>query len=188
MTEANNNLQRIRELTVQGKNPTNSAADVASLQAEIDARLAEIDRVAAQTDFNGVKILSGGTSGTQISLQVGAFDNEVITFTVNGASTGDLGVNGFKINSGSLSTLDAAISKIDTSRSGLGAIQNRFQSTIATTTTTVVNLSAARSRILDADYATEVAAMTRAQILQQAGSSVLGQAIQIPQNVLSLLR
>ena len=187
LAEVSNNLQRIRELTVQGKNPTNGPSDVASLQKEINDRLAEIDRVASTFDFNGVKPFTN-PAGVNISLQVGANDGETISFTIGGTSTGDLSMNSFAITSGSIATVDAAIAEIDALRSGLGAVQNRVQSVINTIQTTVVNLSAARSRIEDADYATEVAALTRAQILQQAGSSVLGQAITLPQNVLSLLR
>ena len=187
LNEINNNLQRVRELTVQAKNGTNSTEDLTSIQEEVDARLAEIDRVAAQTDFNGTKVLNS-SAGVNMSIQVGANDDETISFTIAGASTGDLEVNAFAVTSGSLSTLDAAIASVDTARSGLGAIQNRFQSTVANLNNTINNLSAARSRIEDADYATEVSNMSKAQILQQAGTSVLAQANQVPQGVLSLLQ
>lgn len=315
LNEINNNLQRVRELTVQASTGSNSTSDLSSIQDEIQLRLDEIDRVSAQTQFNGVKVLS---QDTKMSIQVGANDNETIdislkevtsktlnlegfnvtgpkggtptgaldfkkafgdTTAVTAATTvektaGDLAsrlgvaasgvimggapkqdsagnwftsvtvtaadatesnnlkANGFDIASGAagaktfyiavdpqtstvtagtaaikidtsalslkklttgatndpLKALDAAISDIDVQRSSLGAVQNRFQSTVTNLNNTVNNLTAAQSRIQDADYATEVSNMSRAQILQQAGTSVLAQANQVPQTVLSLLR
>jgi flagellin len=315
LNQVNDNLQRVRELTVQAQNGTNSQDDLQSIQDEINQRLTEIDRISEQTDFNGVKVLSEDQS---LSIQVGANDGESIdvvlekitadtlslaSFNVNGpgeglaaAATADyeaaygeatgitantVSATGFKnelatnlgIATGSVTTaaaaqvddngnwyvnvtitaadasevkalslqgieatastavtfqvaldpaeadistvptaaftvdgtklgakdllsgatadpmekLDAALKQVDELRSGLGAVQNRFDSAITNLQTNETNLSAARSRIEDADYATEVANMTRAQILQQAGTSVLAQANQIPQNVLSLL-
>jgi len=330
LNEINNNLQRVRELTVQATNGTNSSTDLDSIQAEIKLRLDEIDRVSAQTQFNGVKVLA---SDQGLSIQVGANDNETITINLKEITSATLGLGGFSVaNSApglsakvtelgdgtaapdavdltavatSLSTalgktinasdlslhnvldangdatanygvklgndvyavdvaaggavtlvtndlditdggltgtvadaavklaadgtgyvthggknyaastttgdtttivvgttaefkgaftadplakLDAALANVDTLRSDLGAIQNRFESTVANLNNTINNLSAARSRIEDADYATEVSNMTKAQILQQAGTSVLAQANQVPQTVLSLLR
>ncbi|WKD27740.1 FliC/FljB family flagellin [Halomonas sp. KG2] len=314
LNQVNDNLQRVRELTVQAQNGTNSQEDLNSIQAEIDQRLTEVNRIAEETDFNGTKVLE---KDQKISIQVGADDGQTIevdlkeinaatlgldSFNVNGAqgtvaaaatanfetaygdstSIADSDVNdfgddlatslgiatgsvtadtanayvdengnwyaqvqvsaateaesrtlaaqGINIASGSsvtfnvaldpqdadvttdttasftvdgadltaaslltgasnnpLEQLDAALSDVDVLRSDLGAIQNRFESAITNLNTNETNLSAARSRIEDADYATEVADMTRAQILQQAGTSVLAQANQIPQNVLSLL-
>ncbi|MDW0358666.1 FliC/FljB family flagellin [Halomonas venusta] len=314
LNQVNDNLQRVRELTVQAQNGTNSQDDLQSIQDEINQRLTEIDRISEQTDFNGVKVLSEDQS---LSIQVGANDGESIdvvlekitsdtlnltSFNVNGpgenlgaavaadyeaaygqgtgvttntvtdfsadlatnlgisaaavdsaataqvddngnwyvnvtidaqsnAEAKALGLQGIEATSGvavtfqvaldpseaavttgnttaaytvtgadlgakdllsSASTnpmekLDAALKQVDELRSGLGAVQNRFDSAITNLQTNETNLSAARSRIEDADYATEVANMTRAQILQQAGTSVLAQANQIPQNVLSLL-
>lgn len=181
LNEINNNYQRIRELGVQAANGTNSDEDIASIQAEVDDRLAEITRIAAQTDFNGKKVL-GADAGT-ITIQVGAQDNETIDISITAVTAIT-----FTAGTSDLSDIDDAIAAIDEARSGLGAIQNRFESTIANLNNTVNNLSAARSRIEDADYAIEVSNMTRAQILQQAGTSVLAQANQVPQTVLSLLR
>jgi flagellin len=314
LNQVNDNLQRVRELTVQAQNGTNSQDDLQSIQDEINQRLTEIDRISEQTDFNGVKVLSEDQS---LSIQVGANDGESIdvvlekitsdtlsltSFNVNGPGEGlgaavaadyeaaygqgtgvtantvndfsadlatnlgisaaavdsaataqvddngnwyvnvtidaqsdaeakALGLQGIEATSGTAVTfqvaldpseaavatgntnaaytvtgadlgakdllssastnpmekLDAALKQVDELRSGLGAVQNRFDSAITNLQTNETNLSAARSRIEDADYATEVANMTRAQILQQAGTSVLAQANQIPQNVLSLL-
>ena len=315
LNQINDNLQRVRELTVQAQNGTNSAEDKASIQAEIKQRLTEIDRISEQTDFNGTKVLSKDQS---LSIQVGANDGEAIsiglkeitsktlgldsfnvsgpkgtlgaanatayqaaygdttqvstnsvaeatanglatnlgvatgsvtvgttaqvdesgnwytTVTINTTSAAELSTlnaKGLSVESGVTATfyialdpqaadtsttpgtaaftiatdtlsaadlqkgssanplamLDAALSEVDTLRSDLGAIQNRFDSAISNLKTNETNLSAARSRIEDADYAVEVANMTKAQILQQAGTSVLAQANQVPQGVLSLL-
>ncbi len=209
LNEINNNLQRIRELAVQAQNGTNSGSDIDSIQSEVNQRLDEINRVASQSQFNGIKILAGSNSSTTISIQVGAKDGEKIEITISGNSgwnkysaTGTDGVTsglasgesrsvktkGFDVLSSSvLADIDNALKAVDTQRSDLGAIQNRFDSAISNLNNTVTNLSAAQSRIQDADYATEVSNMSRAQILQQAGTSVLTQANQVPQSVLSLL-
>ena len=244
LSEINNNLQRVRDLTVQAQNSSNSASDIDSIQSEVNQRMEEISRVTAQTDFNGIKVLSNAAN-KNFSFQVGAKDGEKIDIQVSAASGWDMAstiatdgkstlntastdstnnkingnartvkAEGFdvllgKINasggiastgvsvtsdgsiSGSakpLEAIDAAIKSVDSQRSLLGASQNRFESTITNLNNTTNNLSAARSRIQDSDYATEVSNMSRAQILQQAGSSVLAQANQVPQTMLSLLR
>ncbi|MDN5843981.1 MAG: FliC/FljB family flagellin [Alcaligenaceae bacterium] len=340
LNEINNNLQRIRELSVQAANGTNSASDLKSIQDEITQRLDEINRVSEQTQFNGVKVLA---SNQELSIQVGSNDNETIAIDLQKIDSKTLGLDelnltqrtamsanfgatvsdadtavGVKFNVADLTApvddnattttsdgiyalkdgsgyavlandgsyykldttdadtlaydstagnaidadtvditapvetviadvtldtaaladadlieindaegqgtgeylldngdgtynlatiandgvatlgaavtvdplkgIDAALAQVDELRSGLGAIQNRFESTIANLANTVTNLSAARSRIEDADYAVEVSNMTRGQILQQAGTAVLAQANQVPQTVLSLLR
>jgi len=208
LNEINNNLQRIRELAVQAQNGTNSASDIDSIQQEVNQRLDEINRVATQTQFNGIQILASSGAEKTIEIQVGAHDGDKITITINDHDGWNLqaaaaaGVDGHLaagsravdhegidvLDAAVLATVDGALKEVDTQRSELGAIQNRFESTIANLNNTVTNLSAARSRIEDADYAVEVSNMTRAQILQQAGTSVLAQANQVPQTVLSLLR
>ncbi|MCE8053052.1 FliC/FljB family flagellin [Halomonas daqingensis] len=321
LNQINDNLQRIRELTVQAQNGTNSASDIDSIQQEVNQRLEEIDRIARETDFNGQRVLDVDAE-TTIKIQVGSQDNQTIDIkisaqdgwnlfkggeiattsmaqvggedrsvaalgfdvrsavdatvqvdasdlstlfagapTATGQSFADINTayatggaelveyeldNGDKAYalrnantsdgvttvyavtfdgdgnpsiggalsgsnealanasttvltsatqdvevtgglSNALSKLDEALAAVDEQRSSLGAIQNRFEDAINNLNTNSTNLSAARSRIEDADYAVEVANMTRAQILQQAGTSVLAQANQIPQNVLSLL-
>ncbi|MBW1212675.1 flagellin [Pantoea allii] len=221
LTEVNNNLQRVRDLTVQAQNSSNSASDIDSIQSEVNQRMEEINRVTKQTDFNGIKVLNTGSGSSTYNFQVGSKDGETIGITIsasNGfnlfnttgatASTTGQTINGnarttsaegFDVLSGTvnatggtdgspLADVDAAIKAVDNQRSLLGASQNRFESTISNLNNTVTNLTAARSRIQDADYATEVSNMSRAQILQQAGSSVLAQANQVPQTMLSLLR
>jgi flagellin len=340
LNQVNDNLQRIRELTVQAQNGTNSQSDLNSIQDEINQRLSEVDRISKETDFNGVKVLANDQN---LTIQVGANDGEAITLnlkeitsktlnldsfdvtkravqsanfgatvndtdtisakfavadltaptaagggamttdtdsiyalkdgsgyaalasdgnyyaldtsdasaltfdestaldkdtidtqagpvssiqasvtldtatnldtaslieindaegngtgeylmdngdgTYNMATIADDGVAtlGAAVNVDPLASLDTALSTVDSLRSELGAMQNRFESAITNLGTTETNLSAARSRIEDADYAVEVSNMTRAQILQQAGTSVLAQANQVPQSVLSLL-
>ncbi|WP_354683136.1 FliC/FljB family flagellin [Cupriavidus necator] len=331
LTEVTNNLQRIRQLSVQAATGSNSASDLKSIQDEIGQRMSEIDRLSAQTDFNGVKVLS--STAKSINVQVGAQDGQTIAINLQEISTKTLGLQSFNVNgpqatatasfsgtatmvgtadaaaadfqkaygsttnvststvteaaagtlattlgiaAGSISiganalvdkngnwfaevqitpataaeaqalknqgmsgavsgttmftyvaldpaaanttatagtaafsldtskltaanltagasatpmaTLDAALQKVDDLRSSLGAVQNRLDSTISNLGTTVTNLSSSRSRIQDADYATEVSNMTRANILQQAGTSVLAQGNQTTQGVLSLLR
>lgn len=212
LNEINNNLQRIRELAVQAANDTNSSTDRGSIATEMQQRLDEINRVASSASFNGTNLLDGSASGG-INIQVGANTgaNEVITIdsgALVNATTGTEGLAGAVATavtalasgtadgiggSGGLAqsivdAVDTALKDVDTARSNLGAIQNRFESTITNLNNSVNNLSAARSRIEDADYATEVSNMSRAQILQQAGTSVLSQANQVPQTVLSLLQ
>lgn len=302
LNQVNDNLQRIRELTVQAQNDTNSPEDLNSIQDEITQRLGEIDRISEETNFNGVKVLA---EDQEFSIQVGANDGEQITMNLKEINAETLGLDDFNVNNrlaeapaagdsikvgedsysvvaaGSASTtsgamevetategtttgtpiasgtnslvmdedgnafvkntnagevsyyeaeltgtpadgstaatltytvaadakavsgitddatqvatenplaaLDSALSDVDSLRSEMGAMQNRFDSAITNLSTTETNLSAARSRIEDADYAVEVSNMTRAQILQQAGTSVLAQANQVPQSVLSLL-
>lgn len=279
LNQVNDNLQRVRELTVQAQNGTNSESDLESIQNEIGQRLNEINRISEETGFNGVKVLA---SDQNLSIQVGANDGETIDISLKEINSGTLDLKGFDVTGGfaksadaggfedaggtvaasddatwditgggatvtgdlgvfkgtddayyvadsegnyyaatvtdptvdgtdsvvididdnttaltademaaaglgSLDRLDSALNEVDALRSDLGAIQNRFDSAITNLATTETNLSAARSRIEDADYAVEVGNMTRAQILQQAGTSVLAQANQVPQNVLSLL-
>ncbi|HHR6077833.1 TPA: flagellin [Providencia alcalifaciens] len=210
LNEINDNLQRIRELTVQAKNGTNSNSDLGSIKEEVTQRLKEINRISSETKFNGVEVLKEAKT---LSIQVGANDKEAIEISLVKVDSKELGLGSdlvdeaklgdslFTVTAGTggaadtvavkddaLAVLDKAISSVDSNRSKLGAIQNRFQSTINNLNNSVNNLSAARSRIQDADFATEVSNMSRGQILQQAGTAVLAQANQVPQGVLSLLR
>ena len=198
LNEINTNLQRIRELSVQAATDTNGSSDLTSINTEIKQRLGEIDRIAGAANFNGKKLLDGSVS-TALKIQVGAgtSSNDTISIDSNAlinATSGTLSAGlstAISDNASAqavISAADAAIAKIDTARSNMGAIQNRFESTINNLNNSINNLSAAQSRIQDADYATEVSNMSRAQILQQAGTSVLSQANQVPQAMLSLLR
>ncbi|MDF3242387.1 FliC/FljB family flagellin [Pseudomonas veronii] len=270
LDQVNDNLQRIRELSVQASNGTNSQSDLQSIQDEITQRLDEIDRISSQTAFNGVDVLSKDQT---ITIQVGANDGETIDIKLSEINAKTLGLDSFNVNgydttltastlsdssgtaipstntsyvdksgttvttgtlsadadgdyfltvggktyaaevtlttsgttttasisidtenevtkksTSTLTTLDNALNTVDSMRSDLGAVQNRFDSAITNISTTTTNLTSARSGIQDVDYATEVSAMTSAQILQQAGTSVLAQANSMPEQMLSLLQ
>ncbi|WP_280570601.1 FliC/FljB family flagellin [Chromohalobacter sp. 296-RDG] len=309
LNQVNDNLQRVRELTVQAENGTNSQEDLDSIQDEINQRLGEIDRISEETSFNGVDVLA---KDQEMSIQVGSEDGQTITMNLQEVNSESLQLGDFNVNGPTLATggarsvaegetvtvdgqdftavsssasttagateistgaiamasnlsdtpvdnggtntivsdadgnayvknenggdtnyyaaeltaetgtgntaasvsytvaedaeavnitddptevstpnplgaLDDAIGQVDSQRSELGALQNRFDSAITNLNTTETNLTSARSRIEDADYADEVSNMTKNQILQQAGTSVLSQANQLPQNALSLL-
>ncbi|PUW92548.1 flagellin FliC [Cronobacter sakazakii] len=197
LNEINTNLQRIRELAVQAANDTNGTTDLTSINTEITQRLLEIDRIAGSANFNGKKLLDGTATDFNIQVGAGTGDSDTIKITTDAlidAKATSLDPNlkdAINNNAEAKSFIDAAdnaIAAVDTARSNLGAIQNRFESTINNLNNSINNLSAAQSRIQDADYATEVSNMSRAQILQQAGTSVLSQANQVPQSMLSLLR
>lgn len=189
LNEVNDNLQKIRTLTVQAKNDTNTASDKQSIQDEIKERLAEINRISDQTEFNGIKVLS---SDQKLSIQVGADDKQTIDITLNKMDATSLGMDAYDVTAATtdtlLETVDKALDTVSSLRSSLGAVQNRFDSVINTLNSTVVNLTSSQSRIQDADMATEVSNMSKGNMLQSAGTAVLAQANQAPQNILSLLR
>jgi len=192
--EVTNNLQRIRELSVEAANGTYSTADRAALDVEVQQRLAEIDRIASKTTFNGQNVLDGslGTVDFQVGANVG--DTVSVDFSTIDATTATLGVNGISVTgadatnaNAAITAVDTALTSVNTARSTLGAVQNRFQSTVANLQSISESTASSRSQIQDADFAAETAAMSRAQILQQAGVSVLSQANAMPQSVLKLL-
>ncbi len=187
-------LQRVRDLAVQAANGTLSDAQRANLDAEVQQMVAEINRVGADTEFNGVKVLAGSvaTAASAVTLQVGANSGQSIAFTVATVSTADLGMSGIAVSTAAsaasaLASIDAAISTITTNRATLGAIQNRLEHTINRLGLTAENLQAAESRIRDADLAKEMIEFTKNQILQQSGTAMLAQANLAPQSVLALL-
>jgi flagellin len=194
MDEITNALQRIRVLAVQSQNGINSSADRVALQKEVSALKTEISRIATTTQFGGVKLLDGKYSSTFL---VGANAGQTISVNISrtggGYGSSGLGIAGLSISSlagasRALAQIDSAINVIDSKRADLGAIQNRFQSTIRNLSNIVENISAARSRIKDTDFAKETAELTRSQILQQASTTILSQANQRPQSALSLLQ
>jgi flagellin len=200
LQETTNLLQRMRELAVQSANDTNTPADRSSLDAEFQSLISEITRISQNTAFNNRTILTGSyaNTGSGFIFHVGANANQVISVTIAGASAGAIGSGTLRVASltisnrassnGAISVLDAAISDVDIMRGDLGAVQNRMESTIANLNNVAENLTAARSRILDADIAQETSAMTKNNILQQAGVSILAQANQTPQLALQLLQ
>jgi flagellin len=186
-------MQRMRELAVQSANATNGAGDRASLDAEYQQLGAEITRTIGSTRFNGIAILSTG-AGAQ-DFQVGANSGETVTITTNDMSadatisavTGG-GLTTVVASTTALTNLDAALDTVNGERALYGAVQNRFEAVISTLQVSSENQAAARSRIMDADFAAETAALSRAQILQQAGNAMVAQANQLPQQVLALLQ
>lgn len=192
LSEVTNSLQRIRTLAVQSQNGINTSADRTALQAEVSALKTEISRISTDSQFGGVDILTGGFSAAFL---VGANGGQ--TISVNLSRTGGFGASGLGVGTLSVATVDeasaaltaitTAISTIGSARADLGALQNRFQSTIRNLSNISENIAGARSRIRDTDFASETAELTRNQIVQQASLSVLSQANQRPQTALSLL-
>jgi len=188
--ETTNVLQRIRELAVQSANGVNSQANRDALQAEVSQLLGQIDNIATDTEFNGLRVLS---SAQTVTLQTGAQASQTLVVTLNGSKTNDLGVSTLAISSVSaavsaISTIDTAIRSISNLRATLGAVQNRLQFTISTLAIQEENSTVSESAIRDADIALETARFTRNQILVSAGTSVLAQANTVPQQALQLLR
>jgi len=180
-------LQRMRELAVQAQNGSNGTSDRTNLDTEYQQLSAEITRIASQTKFNGTAIVGASGAGANV-FQVGANNGDTLTITTSAVTT----VAGDLLTAANASTavgaLDTALDTITTSRATYGAAMNRFQFAISNLQITGENQSAARGRIMDADFAMETANLSRAQILQQAGTAMVAQANQLPQNVLSLLR
>jgi flagellin len=192
LDETTTALQRIRVLAVQSQNGINSSADRLALQKEVSALKTEITRISTDSQFNGVDLLDGEYSAKFL---VGANSGQTISvnlerdqgFGASGLSVNDLSVSTTAGASLALDAVDKAISAIGGVRADLGALQNRFQSTIRNLSNISENVSAARSRIRDTDFATETAELTRNQIIQQASTTVLSQANQRPQSALQLL-
>jgi flagellin len=193
MEEITNSLQRIRVLAVQSQNGINSSADRVALQKEVSALKTEISRIATTTQFGGINLLDGKFSAKfLVGANAGQNISVNLSRTGGGFGSSGLGINKLSISSvagasRALALIDSAIKTIDTARADLGALQNRFQSTIRNLSNIVENVSAARSRIRDTDFAKETAELTRSQILQQASTTILSQANQRPQAALSLL-
>jgi flagellin len=200
LSKVGDSLQRMRELAVQARNSTNSADDKDSLNKEFSELKSEITRVLGGTTFNGQKIL--GSDATALNFQVGAnttTDDTIVVSTSDmtadssiTAVTGNTALIDNTATSGALATvidnIDTALDTVNNTRATFGATQSRFDAVISNLQQAVENQSAARSRIMDADFASETANMSRAQILQQAGNAMIAQANQAPQQVLTLLR
>jgi len=184
MAEVTNALQRMRELAVQASTGTVNTADRTSLQAEYDALESTITDIVADTKFNDTTLLDGGTVTIQSGINAG--DTTSVTFGDISALTG-LAADLTTGASAAITALDADIDTVSAARATVGGVQSGLESRVRNMASMTENLSAARSRVLDADFAKETANLTRTQILQQAGSAMLAQANQLPQTVLSLL-
>jgi flagellin len=190
LTEVHAMLQRVRELAVQYKNGSLSTADRTAIQSEVNQLASEIERIGTSSEFNGIKLLN---TAQTISFQVGAKDGEniVVTTVSLGSSAGGVGSAYFVLSSLSnndISEIDAAIDNVSSQRAQFGAVQNRLEYTLQNAAIYQENLTASESRIRDVDMAAEMVNFTKLQILQQAGTSMLAQANQASQGVLSLLR
>jgi len=190
-------LQRMRELTVQAANDTNTPADRGNIQLEIKQLNTEIDRIATTTQFNTKGLLDGSLSTTGVTFQIGANANQSMTLTIGKMDTTTLGVDALDVSTSTLSssdisawltTIDAAINSVSAQRASLGAVQNRLEHTINNLGVASENLTAAESRIRDVDMAKEMMEFTKDNILNQAATAMLAQANQQPQTVLQLLR
>ena len=198
MNEIHSVLQRMRELTVQAKNDTYLQEDRAKIKTEVDQLQSEITRIATQTQFNKMNLLTGSYKSMQF--QVGANDNQVINLSISRLTASALSVEGIAsaigkntVSKGSiignqLSIIDAAITKVSTARSNLGAISNRLDHTIANADNMAENLQSSESKIRDVNIASEMVSYSSMGILQQAGQSMLSHANQATQGVLSLLQ
>ena len=195
LSEIGNILTRMRELSVQASNGTYSASDRTLINKEFGLLKNEIRRIASNSTFNGISLLAGANTGG-ITIQIGIENNATnkisIQLSAMSASQGALAVSllGVATNTSALAaiaSIDAAINTVNTARSELGATQNRLEAALAEATNYSENLSASYSQIMDLDYASESASMTRFQIMQQAGVAALGQAKSLPQSVISLL-
>ena len=179
-------LQRMRELAVQSINGSNGAGDRANLDAEFQNLKAQVASIASQTKFNGIAILAGG-AGAQV-FQVGANSGDTLTLTTVAVTAVTGAVNTAAAADAALGTLDAQLDAINTDRASYGAAMSGLQFAIQNLQVAAENQSAARGRIMDADFAAETANLARAQILQQAGTAMVAQANQLPNQVMALLR
>jgi len=189
LNETTSILQRMRDLSVQASNAGGLNQDAKdSIQKEVSQLKDELTRISDTTTYNGTKLLDGNYNGT---FQVGANSGETLDIAIDAVSATDLGTDALDLTtgaSGAIDTIDAAIKTVSDQRASLGAYSNRFEHTINNLNVAVENLSASESRIRDTDMAQEMVSFTRSQILTQAGTSMLSQANQASQNVLSLLR
>ncbi|MEZ4365262.1 MAG: flagellin [Kofleriaceae bacterium] len=199
MDEMTGIVTRMRELGVQSANQTLGSTERSYIQTEFNQLRAEINRISAVTEYNGQKLIDGSASAG-LSFQIGMHNsaNDRLSMSVTRLTTSTLGSTSLHVASATLSTVtgarnalgvfDQAITQLSTARSKLGAVQNRMQVTISNLSVAHENLSAANSRIRDVDVASETSALTRSQVLSQAGLAVLSQANQLPSSALSLLR
>ena len=190
LNETHSILQRMNELATQAANDTNTSTDRTAIQQEVDQLTSEINRIQSTTQFNTMNLLDGSFTGK--NLQVGSLSGQKIDIAISNMNASSLGVSGLKVSSfdsagAAMSKIQAAIDTVSTQRSKLGALQNRLEHTINNLDTTAENTQSAESRIRDTDMAAEMVQYSKNNILSQAGQSMLAQANQSNQGVLSLL-
>ena len=190
LNETHSILQRMNELATQAANDTNTSSDRTAIQQEMDQLTSEINRIQSTTQFNTMNLLDGTFKNK--NLQVGSLSGQSIGISISNMNAQSLGVSGLKVSSfgqagDAMSKIQAAIDTVSTQRSKLGALQNRLEHTINNLDTTAENTQSAESRIRDTDMASEMVQYSKNNILSQAGQSMLAQANQSNQGVLSLL-
>ncbi|MFM0308345.1 flagellin [Paraburkholderia sp. RL17-383-BIF-A] len=191
-------LQRIRQLAVQASDSSIGTAAAANLDTEVQARITEVGRIAGQTTFNGINLLDGSANvaGTPLTFQIGEKAGQQLSLDLSGkfdASATGLNLTGGDVKTVAtaqtmMTTIDTALKTVNTAQAQLGSDINIYQAAISQTTSQSTNLSAASAQITDANFAQETANLSKAQVLQQAGISVLAQANSMPQQVLKLLQ
>ena len=189
LSTVSTHLQRMRELATQAASGQYDSTNRLALDKEFKALASEVSRAMDATNFNGTKLLDGSFSG--INFQIGATTGaeSKIAITIGSVDVASLtSISTVGAATAAMSALDTAINTVSNSRADLGALQSRFEGVLSQLSAAKENTDAARSRIMDADYAEETASLSRAQILQQAGTAMLAQANALPQNVLSLLQ
>jgi flagellin len=190
LSETTNILQRMRELAFQAANGKQSTNNRLAIDGEVAQLLDQIDDVATDTEFNGIRVLSAAQT---VTLQAGAMTSQTLVISLTGAKTSELGISAVRVSTmlaavSAISTIDNALKSVTTLRSSLGAYQNRLEFTINTLAIQEENSASSESAIRDADIAKETISFTRNQILVSAGTSVLAQANVVPQTALQLLR
>ncbi|MGM0471742.1 MAG: flagellin [Bacillota bacterium] len=190
LQESHSMLQRMRELSVQAANDSNTDDDRAEIQEEVDELTSQINDIAEQTQFNTKNLLDGSASG--VEFHVGANKGESMSLSIDDMSGSGLSVTGVSVTTqtdanSAISTIDDAITQVSSERSKLGAKQNRLEHTINNLSTSEENLTSANSRIKDVDMANEMMNLSKDRILNQAGTAMLAQANQKSQGVLQLL-
>ncbi|QNK58363.1 flagellin FliC [Paenibacillus sp. PAMC21692] len=189
LTEVHAMLQRLNTLANQANNGTYQDKDREQIDLEVQELIGEIDNIASKTTFNGISLLD---NGNDVNFQIGSEENDSISVTLKDLSSGELGIDSLDLKtstsvSGAITAIKSAIATVSSQRATFGAVQNRLEHTINNLGVNAENLSAAQSRIRDADMAAEMTNFTKNQILVQAGTSMLAQANSVPQNVLKLL-
>jgi flagellin len=194
LTETHSILQRIRDLAVQAANSGATGEDAATaIQEEVDQLVSELDRIVNTTQYNGVNLLDGDFTDKTFQVGANTSDDDKIDVSVGAMSSADLGVDAIDVSDAAgaidaMTAVDEAVKLVSTERSKLGAVQNRFEHTIANLGVAVENLSASEARIRDTDMAAEMAQLTRHQVLTQAGTLMLAQANSATQSVLTILQ
>lgn len=192
LTETHSMLQRLTTLATQSANGTYNTVARNNLQEEVNALISEIDRIANNTDFNGIKPIDSASQSQKMTFQIGPTAGETITVDRAKMNASGIGVSGLKLTTlakanAAIKTINTAIDKVSSHRAKLGAAQNRLEHTVNNLKVTSENITAAESRIRDTDMADEITAFTKNNILLQASQSMLAQSNSVPQSVLSLL-